>query len=219
MFEPFETFTGIVAPLDRPDVDTDQIIPKQFLKRVERSGYGQFVFNDWATEENGDRNPDWVLNQSPYDAAEILLTRQNFGCGSSREHAVWALTDFGFQTIIAPSFADIFKNNSFKNGLLLIELEDDQVEELFEREADADGAYRLTVNLEERTIRSSDGFQIDFKVDPFRRKCLLEGLDDIQLTLQKQDDIDRYERDEQRFWQNVDHDDRISMASGGGAGE
>ncbi len=207
MFDPFETFTGIVAPMDRPDVDTDQIIPKQFLKRVERSGYGQFVFYDWATDQQGERNSDFVLNRDPYNDAEVLITRQNFGCGSSREHAVWALTDFGFKTIIAPSFADIFKNNAFKNGLLLIEFDDQTMDDLFKREEAAEEAYRLTVNLEQKTLKGSDGLQLSFEVDPFRRKCLLEGLDDIQLTLKQSDDIDAYETDEKRPWQDVHHED------------
>lgn len=205
MFDPFETFTGIVATLDRPDVDTDQIIPKQFLKRVERSGYGKFLFFDWATDDKGDPDDSFFLNQSPYNDAEILITRQNFGCGSSREHAVWAITDFGFQTIIAPSFADIFETNSFKNGLLLIELDDEQVDELFEREERADGAYHLTVNLEDQVLEDDTGEPIPFEVDAFRKKCLLEGLDDIQLTLDESDDIDQYESGKQRFWQNVNN--------------
>lgn len=203
MFDPFETYTGIVATLDRADVDTDQIIPKQFLKRVERSGYGQFLFFDWATDEKGEPDPSFFLNQSPYEDAQVLVTRQNFGCGSSREHAVWALTDFGFKTIIAPSFADIFETNSFKNGLLLIELDDDKVDALFEREQKTDGAYQLTVNLEDQVLEDDQGRTISFEVDPFRKKCLIEGLDDIQLTLDEEQDISSYESDKQRFWQNV----------------
>ncbi len=205
MFDPFKNFTGVVATLDRPDVDTDQIIPKQFLKRVKRSGYGEFLFYDWATDDTGQQDESFFLNQPPYNRAEILVTRQNFGCGSSREHAVWALTDFGFKTIISSSFADIFENNSFKNGLLLIELEDNLVDQLFKREEETDGAYRLSVNLEKQLLQDDEDLSIHFDVDEFRRKCLLEGLDDIQLTLDHSSDIDSYETGKKRFWQDVNN--------------
>lgn len=190
--EPFENFTGIVAPLDRLNVDTDQIIPKQFLKRVERTGFGEFLFWDWSRLDNGDPNPDFVLNQPPYDEAEILLCRDNFGCGSSREHAPWALKDFGIKTLISPSFADIFFNNCFKNGMLPIELDADVVDELFDRVESAE-VYRMAVDLRGETLEGSDGWSTGFEIDSFRRRRLLEGLDDIDLTLRHEDAIDRFE--------------------------
>ncbi len=202
----FTTHTGIVAPLDRANVDTDAIIPKQYLKSVKRSGFGPNAFDDWRYLEPGEpgmdhskrtKNPDFILNQSPYDQATILLARTNFGCGSSREHAVWALTDFGFRVVIAPSFADIFFNNSFKTGLLPIALPEEVVDQLF-REVAADKGYRLTVDLEKQQIVKPDGSVIPFEVDAFRRHCLLEGLDDIGLTLQHADDIRAYEAKRQQ---------------------
>lgn len=199
--EPFKIFSGIVAPLDRPNVDTDAIIPKQYLKSVKRTGFGPNAFDDWRYLDPGEpgmdhgqrrKNPDFVLNQPPYDQATILLARDNFGCGSSREHAVWALTDFGFKVVIAPSFADIFFNNSFKNGLLPIVLPEDVVDELF-RLVESEPGYRLTVDLQQQKIVKADGGEIAFEVDAFRKHCLLNGLDDIGLTLQHADEIRAYE--------------------------
>ncbi len=206
----FETFTGVVAPLDRPNVDTDAIIPKQFLKSIKRTGFGPNLFDEWRYLDRGEPgqdnskrplNPDFVLNQPRYQGAEILLARENFGCGSSREHAVWALTDYGFRVVIAPSFADIFYNNSFKNGLLPIALEADIVDRLF-RETEATEGYRLTVDLERQQITTPGGEVIGFEIDPFRKHCLLEGLDDIGLTLQHADEIRAYEarRREEAPW-------------------
>ena len=202
----FTTHTGIVAPLDRANVDTDAIIPKQYLKSVKRTGFGPNAFDDWRYLEPGEpgmdhsqrtKNPEFVLNQSPYDQATILLARTNFGCGSSREHAVWALTDFGFRVVIAPSFADIFFNNSFKTGLLPIALPENVVDQLF-RDVAAERGYSLTVDLEKQQIVKPDGSVIPFEVDAFRRHCLLEGLDDIGLTLQHADDIRAYEAKRQQ---------------------
>jgi len=190
--EPLKTHTGKVAPLDRVNVDTDQIIPKQFLKRIERTGFGQFLFYDWRYDEKGNPNPDFVLNQERYRGASILLTRNNFGCGSSREHAPWALLDYGFRVIIAPSFADIFYNNCFKNGILPLALPEEQVEELFRRTEEHDG-YELTVDLENCRLSDRYGLQFSFEVDEYRRQCLLQGLDDIAITLQLEDKIAAYE--------------------------
>lgn len=206
----FTQHTGIVAPLDRVNVDTDAIIPKQYLKSIKRSGFGPNAFDDWRYLEPGEpgmdhsrraKNPDFILNQSPYDHATILLARQNFGCGSSREHAVWALTDFGFRVVIAPSFADIFFNNSFKTGLLPIALPDATVDQLF-TEAFAAKGYQLTVDLQQQHIIKPDGSVIPFEVDAFRRHCLLNGLDDIGLTLQHAQTIHAYEdkRRAERPW-------------------
>ncbi|GIM45081.1 3-isopropylmalate dehydratase small subunit [Collibacillus ludicampi] len=189
--EPFVQHTGIVAPLDRVNVDTDAIIPKQFLKRIERTGFGQFLFYDWRFDQEGKPNPYFVLNQEQYKGATILLARNNFGCGSSREHAPWALLDYGFRVIIAPSFADIFYNNCFKNGILPIRLAEETVDELFRRAQEA--GYQLTVNLEENKIYDNHGFACDFAVDPYRRELLLKGLDDIGITLQYEDAIKKYE--------------------------
>lgn len=191
--EPFIRLTGTVAPLDRVNVDTDQIIPKQFLKRVERTGFGQFLFYDWRLVADGSPNPDFELNHPDAQGATILLTRNNFGCGSSREHAPWALLDYGFRAILAPSFADIFYNNCFKNGILPVVLSEEIIHELFRRAGAAAGPYRLTVDLESRRIFDEAGFDIAFEVDAFRRECLLNGLDDIGLTLQHDDKIRAYE--------------------------
>lgn len=191
--QPFTKHTGRVLPMDRSDVDTDQIIPKQFLKRIERTGFGEFLFYDWRYLDDGSPNPDFELNKPEYQGASILLARRNFGCGSSREHAPWALTDYGFRAVIAPSFADIFFNNSFKNGLLPIRLDESEVNELFQRAANKPG-YRLTVDLESCTISDEDGLSLPFTVDTFRRDCLLQGLDDIALTLQHEDKITAYEK-------------------------
>lgn len=190
--EPFTTHTGLVAPLDRIDVDTDQIIPKQFLKRIERTGYGRFLFHDWRAREDGSPDPDFSLNRPEYAGASILVTGRNFGCGSSREHAPWALTDFGFRAVIAPSFADIFKSNSFQNGLLPIELAKDEVTHVMAAAQSGDG-YSLTVHLGAQRVTDGSGWQADFSVDPFRRHCLLNGLDDIALTLQLESRIQAFE--------------------------
>jgi 3-isopropylmalate/(R)-2-methylmalate dehydratase small subunit len=191
--EAFTRIKGIVATLDRVNVDTDQIIPKQFLKRIERTGFGRFLFYDWRFEGDDGLNPDFELNEPRFAGAKILLTRANFGCGSSREHAPWALSDYGFQVIIAPSFADIFYNNCFKNGMLPIRLSEEDVEELFRR-AKANVGYELLIDLEELKISDDAGAVFRFEVDPHRRQCLLKGLDDIGLTLQLEDRITDFER-------------------------
>jgi 3-isopropylmalate/(R)-2-methylmalate dehydratase small subunit len=190
--KPFRQHTGIVAPLDRANVDTDQIIPKQFLKRIERTGFGEFLFYDWRYSPDGQPNPDFVLNQPRYQGASILVAGKNFGCGSSREHAPWALGEFGFRVILAPSFADIFANNCFKNGMLPITLEVTQVAAIMQR-AKQQESYQLTIDLERQTIEDSDGLSILFVVGEFQRYCLLEGLDDIGLTLRHEDAIRAYE--------------------------
>lgn len=187
--KPFRKHTGLVAPLDRANVDTDQIIPKQFLKRIERTGFGQFLFYDWRYLPNGELNPSFVLNEPRYQGASILVADKNFGCGSSREHAPWALGEFGFRVILAPSFADIFANNCFKNGMLPIAL---PVTEIMKRTQEVDG-YTLTVDLEAQMITDEDGLSVSFVVDSFQRYCLLEGLDDIALTLKHEDAIKAYE--------------------------
>jgi len=178
--------------MDRANVDTDQIIPKQFLKRIERTGFGQFLFFDWRQLPDGAPDPQFELNRPEYKGATILLARRNFGCGSSREHAPWALEDFGFRSIIAPSFADIFYNNCFKNSLLPVKLPEEQVDDLFRRAAQHPG-YKLTVDLHSRTIHDEQGLELTFEVDEFRRHCLLNGLDDIGLTLEHEDKIAAYE--------------------------
>lgn len=188
----FSKHTGLVAVMDRADVDTDQIIPKQFLKRIERSGYETLLFYDWRYREDGSENPEFELNRPEVRGASILVARRNFGCGSSREHAVWALENYGFRAVIAPSFADIFFNNCFKNGVLPIRLAEDQVEQLFRTFGEHPG-YQLTVDLETRTISDAFGLKLGFQVDNFRRHCLLHGLDDIALTLQHEDKIAAYE--------------------------
>jgi 3-isopropylmalate/(R)-2-methylmalate dehydratase small subunit len=187
---------GIVAPLARADVDTDQILPKQFLKRVERTGFGEFVFYDWRFHPDGTPDAGFVLNQPRYKGANILVTGPNFGCGSSREHAPWGLLDYGFRTIIAPSFADIFYNNCFKNGMLPIVLPESEVEELLQKAAEIE-FYKLTINLEKQEINDELGYKTTFRIDEFRRYCLLEGLDDIGLTLRYKDAISAYEREYQ----------------------
>jgi len=189
----FRVHSGLVAPLDRSDVDTDQIIPKQFLKRIERTGFGQFLFFDWRFRDDGSPNPEFVLNQPEFRGASILLARRNFGCGSSREHAPWALDDYGFRAIIAPSFADIFYNNCFKNGILPLRLDEKTVDDLFARCQRRPG-HQLTVDLQRCTVTDSDGLSLPFEVDAFRRQCLLEGLDDIALTLEQEARIAAYER-------------------------
>lgn len=191
--EPFRTHTGIVGPLDRADIDTDQIIPKQFLKRIEKAGYGQFLFNDWRFFPDGSGRPDFALNRPEYKNASILVTRRNFGCGSSREHAVWALQDYGFRAVLAPSFSDIFRENADQNGIAAIALGVDEVEVLLGRAVEH-APYALTVSLETRTVADEDGLITAFEIDDFRRMCLLEGLDRIGLTLRYEDDITAYER-------------------------
>jgi 3-isopropylmalate/(R)-2-methylmalate dehydratase small subunit len=188
----FRKHTGLVAPLDRANVDTDQIIPKQFLKRIERTGFGEFLFYDWRYSPDGQLNPSFVLNEPRYKGASILVADKNFGCGSSREHAPWALGEFGFRVIIAPSFADIFANNCFKNGMLPIALTTEQVRGIMTRAQQQEG-YELTVDLERQTIEDSEGLSILFVVGEFQRYCLLEGLDDIGLTLRHEDLIRAYE--------------------------
>jgi 3-isopropylmalate/(R)-2-methylmalate dehydratase small subunit len=190
--QPFRTHSGLVAPLDRANVDTDQIIPKQFLKRIERTGFGQFLFHDWRRKPSGEENPDFVLNQPRYRNASILVADKNFGCGSSREHAVWALADFGFRAVIAPSFADIFANNSAKNGFLTVVVTEQQVSDLLRKAAQQEN-YQVTINLEQQTVTDNQGFSAKFQIDNFVRRCLLEGLDDIGLTLQHESDIAAYE--------------------------
>jgi 3-isopropylmalate/(R)-2-methylmalate dehydratase small subunit len=192
--EKFRTLTSKVMPLDRVNVDTDQIIPKQFLKRIERTGYGEFLFFDWR------QDPGFELNNPHYAGAKILVANKNFGCGSSREHAAWALENYGFRCVIAPSFADIFHSNAGKNGILLVTLPDEQVQTLLDRAAKTDG-YELTVSLEENAIRDNQGFATTFSIDPFRRDCLLEGLDDIGLTLRHAAELDKFEKQHDgAFW-------------------
>ena len=194
--QPFIKHTGLVAPLDRVNVDTDQMVPKQFLKWVTREGYGRVLFYDWRYKDGEVPNSDFVLNQPRYRGVSVLLARANFGCGSSREHAPWAILDYGFRSIIAPSFADIFYNNCFKNGILPVTLPDASVDELFRKTEQTEG-YRLTVDLETQTITDDSGLRIPFQVDPFRRDCLLNGWDDIGLTLRFEDQITAYEKQRQ----------------------
>jgi 3-isopropylmalate/(R)-2-methylmalate dehydratase small subunit len=190
--QPFRVHTGLVAPLDRANVDTDQIIPKQFLKRIERTGFGEFLFFDWRRTSAGEPDASFVLNQPRYKSASILVAAKNFGCGSSREHAVWALADFGFRAAIAPSFADIFANNSIKNGFLTVTLPEAEVNGLLRRAREIEG-YQLTIDLEQRKVHDREGFSAAFHIDDFVRRCLLEGLDDIGLTLQYEARISAYE--------------------------
>jgi 3-isopropylmalate/(R)-2-methylmalate dehydratase small subunit len=190
--QPFRTHTGKVAPLDRANIDTDQIIPKQFLKRIERTGFGEFLFNDWRRSADGIPDPAFVLNQPQYSGASILVAGKNFGCGSSREHAVWALADFGFRAVIAPSFADIFANNCVKNGILTVVLSESEASNIAGKAAEIPD-YQITIDLESSTFKDSAGFSTSFPVDEFTRHCLLEGLDDIGLTLQHQAEITAFE--------------------------
>ena len=199
--ERFTREEGLVAPLDRANVDTDAIIPKQFLKSIKRTGFGPNLFDEWRYLDRGEPgrddskrpvNPDFVLNKPEYRGATVLLARENFGCGSSREHAPWALLQYGFQAVIAPSFADIFYNNSLKNGLLLIKLEAKVIDQLF-REAGAAKGYRLAVDLEQQTVTTPGGESFHFDIDPFRKQCILNGLDDIGLTLEHADEIRSFE--------------------------
>lgn len=211
----FSQFTGLVAPLDRSNIDTDAIIPKQFLKSIKKTGFGPYLFDEWRYLDHGEPgmdcsnrplNPDFVLNQPRYQNAQILLARDNFGCGSSREHAPWALLGYGFKVIIAPSFADIFYNNCFKNGILPIVLSANEIDNLFSAVQDQTG-YKLEVNLESTTLTLENGQQLSFEIDPFRKHCLLNGLDDIGLTLEKFNQIKTYEnrRRKETPWLFADH--------------
>lgn len=188
---PFTSHTGVVAVMDRANVDTDQIIPKQFLKRIERTGFGQFLFYDWRFKDGVD-DPEFELNQPAVKNASILVARENFGSGSSREHAVWALADYGFRCVISSQFADIFYNNSFKNGFLPVVLTEEQVEELFAIAAKSPG-FEVTVDLESQTVKVGEQFSASFEVDDFRKDCLLNGIDDIGMTLKQLDKIERFE--------------------------
>ncbi len=190
--EPFKTLTTLAMPLDRTNVDTDQIIPKQFLKRIERTGYGDFLFFDWRQTPTGDPVPEFVLNDPRYKGAQILIAGKNFGCGSSREHAAWALSDFGFRAVIAPTFADIFFSNAGKNGIVLVRLSEEQVDELL-KNAQTLPSYKLTVSLVDQTVTDDRGFKASFDIDPFRKFCLIEGLDDIGLTLRHASALDKFE--------------------------
>src|SRR5690242_6930815 len=188
----FREHTGIVAPLDRSSVDTDQIIPKQFLKRIERTGYGEFLFYDWRYNGDGKPQPNFVLNQPQYAGASSLIAGKNFGCGSSREHAAWALSDYSFRVIMAPSFADIFSTNAGNNGLLLVRLPEEQIATLVDRAQRIPG-YKLQVSLLDKTVRDEHGFSANFELDDFRRTSLLEGLDEIGLTLKHESEIAQHE--------------------------
>jgi 3-isopropylmalate/(R)-2-methylmalate dehydratase small subunit len=196
--DPFEQLNGIVVPLDRANIDTDQIVPKQFLKLVGRIGFGQYLFYDWRFDQSGNPNPKFVLNDPRYKEAKILLARSNFGCGSSREHAVWAISDYGFKALIASSYADIFYNNCFKNGLLPITLNEKIVDSLF-KEATEPEPCSLEISLAEQTIRKANGEIIKFQIDAYQKKCLLEGLDDIGLTLTYEHKIRDHERTVSRY--------------------
>jgi 3-isopropylmalate/(R)-2-methylmalate dehydratase small subunit len=196
--KPFRTHTGLAVPLDRVNVDTDQIIPKQFLKRIERTGFGEFLFYDWRNAPVGSGQP-FVLDHPRHKGASILIAGKNFGCGSSREHAVWALADFGFRTVIGSSFADIYANNSTKNGFLNVVLTEDEVAELMRRAREAPG-YQVTVDLEQKKVYDAQGFSAGFQIDDFVRHCLLEGLDDIGLTLQYEGEIAAYESQHPAPW-------------------
>jgi 3-isopropylmalate/(R)-2-methylmalate dehydratase small subunit len=190
--QPFRTHKGKVAPLDRANIDTDQIIPKQFLKRIERTGFGEFLFYDWRRGNNGSQDSSFSLNQERYKGASVLVTGKNFGCGSSREHAVWALEDFGFRAVIAPSFADIFANNCVKNGVLTVVLSEEQVTEIIRRASEIPD-YQLVIDLERCKVEDDRGLSASFQIDDFTRQCLLEGLDDIGLTMLHQSEITAYE--------------------------
>jgi 3-isopropylmalate/(R)-2-methylmalate dehydratase small subunit len=198
------TLTSIAAPLDISNIDTDQIIPKQFLKRIERTGYGEFLFFDWRRIQEGEAagqpDPKFVLNNPAYAGAKILIAGKNFGCGSSREHAAWALTDFGFLAVIAPSFADIFFSNAGKNGMILVSLPESDVQTLMQR-SEKNPTHKITINLEAQTVTDDEGFSAHFDIDPFRKYCLLHGLDDIGLTLRHESELDNYEaKHDAEFW-------------------
>ncbi len=201
---PIHTITSAAVPLPLPNIDTDQIIPKQFLKRIERTGYGEFLFFDWRRIQEGPDagkpDPNFVLNKPEYAGAEILLAEKNFGCGSSREHAAWALNQFGFRAVIAPSFADIFFSNAGKNGMVLVRLSDEEVATLITRST-ANPQHRITIDLAAQTVTDDQGFHAHFSIDPFRKECLLNGLDDIGLTLRHAAELDRYEQSHNaEFW-------------------
>jgi len=194
--KPFKNINGIVMPIDRTNIDTDAIIPKQFLKRIERSGFGEFLFYEFRYDEQDKLIEDSIFNQERYSGCSVLISRANFGCGSSREHAPWALEDYGFKVIIAPSYADIFFNNCFNNGILPIKLDNSLMDTLFEKAANKEG-YSLEVDLEAQILKDNDGFEASFDIDPFYKNKLLNGLDDIGLTLLKEDKIDTYEKHHQ----------------------
>jgi 3-isopropylmalate/(R)-2-methylmalate dehydratase small subunit len=208
MIEPFTSFTGTAVPLDVDNVDTDAIIPKQFLKRTERTGYGQFLFYDWRFKDGKERQ-DFILNEGRYRGASVLLARKNFGCGSSREHAPWALSDFGFRVIIAPSFADIFYNNCFKNGILPIVLSEDDVDTLFQRTNKKIG-FQLSVDLENQRVVDSHGFESYFEVTPYRKRLLQKGLDEIGSTLEFKDRIKSFE-EKHRIYYTIDRNEKASI--------
>ena len=198
--EPFKTLTSTAVPLDRTNVDTDQIIPKQFLKRIERTGYGDFLFFDWRRTASGDPDPSFELNDPRYKGAQILIAGKNFACGSSREHAAWALSDYGFRVVIAPTFADIFYSNAGKNGIILCRLTEEEVQTLLTRTT-ANPKHQITINLEAQTVTDNEGFSAHFDIDPFRKHCLLNGLDDIGLTLLHADALTAYEsKHNAEFW-------------------
>lgn len=198
--KPFRKLTSVSTPLDRVNVDTDQIIPKQFLKRIERTGYGDFLFFDWRKGADGEPDPEFPLNHPRHQGSEVLVTGKNFGCGSSREHAAWALGDYGFRCVIASSFADIFFSNAGKNGILLVTLPEEQVATLLER-ARSIHRHQITVSLEDQTVTDEHGFSATFDIDPFRRDCLLEGLDDIGLSLRHATTLDTFEtKHDGAFW-------------------
>ncbi len=197
----FTEHTGTLTPLYRANIDTDQIIPKQFLKRIERTGYGAFLFYDWRFNSDGSPNLGFVMNYPRFDGSSILIAGANFGCGSSREHAPWSLLDHGFRVVIAPSFADIFYNNSLKNGLLPVAVSEEKVAELVKKAVEQSG-YELTIDLVAQTVTNKGGFEASFSIDAFRKHCLLNGLDDIALTLEHEEKISAYERntaDDVRF--------------------
>ncbi len=206
---PIDILTSTAAPLPMPNIDTDQIIPKQFLKRIERTGYGEFLFFDWrrfqegpgvSKEQVGKPNPDFVLNKPEYKGSQILIAEKNFACGSSREHAAWALNQYGFLAVIAPSFADIFFSNAGKNGIVLVRLSEEDVQTLINRST-ANPQHKITINLEAQTVTDELGFNAHFDIDPFRKYCLLNGLDDIGLTLRHEADLDQFEsQHDKEFW-------------------
>jgi len=202
--EPINTLTSKAVPLPLPNIDTDQIIPKQFLKRIERTGYGEFLFFDWRydldTPDHVEERKDFVLNKPEYKGAQILIAEKNFGCGSSREHAAWAIQQYGFRAVIAPTFADIFFSNAGKNGIVLARLTEEDVQELLSR-CTKNPEHKLTINLEAQTVTDDDGFHAHFDIDPFRKYCLLNGLDDIGLTLRHAAELDKFESQHNKdFW-------------------
>jgi 3-isopropylmalate/(R)-2-methylmalate dehydratase small subunit len=201
---PINILTSTAAPLPLPNIDTDQIIPKQFLKRIERTGYGDFLFYDWRRiqegPDSGKPNPDFVLNKPEYANAEILIAERNFGCGSSREHAAWAINQFGFRAVIAPTFADIFYSNAGKNGIILVRLTEEETQTLLARST-ANPNHKITINLDQQTVTDDEGFTAHFDIDPFRKHCLLNGLDDIGLTLLHADELNTFESSHNNeFW-------------------